>query len=71
MIVSMWYFVGIILLALFVRIHFFLKDVRRQQLEDKLLEDTQALREYERAKMEAEIEAQELELKRMQSKKKE
>lgn len=54
----MWAFIGIMLFFLFIRIHIFLKELRRRQLKDKLLEDEQALAEYARWKMEQEIKEQ-------------
>lgn len=51
----MYIIIGIMILLTFIKVHQFLKDLRRKQLQDKLLEDNQALAEYARWKMEQEI----------------
>ena len=51
----MYVIIGIMILLTFIKVHQFLKDLRRKQLQDKLLEDNQALAEYARWKMEQEI----------------
>ena len=57
-----------IIISITIVIHFFLKSIKRQHLQDRLLEDQQAITEYERFKMEQEIKQLEEENKKLRKK---
>lgn len=54
-----------IIISITIIIHFTLKSIKRRHLQDRLLEDQQAITEYERFKMKQEIKRLEEENKRL------
>lgn len=64
-------FIIICIIIVTISLHKLLKGWWRQIKKDRLLDDTQALREYERAKMEAEIEELKKEVKELKKDKEE
>ena len=57
-------FIAFCIIIVTISLHKLIKGWWRQNKKDRLLDDTQALKEYERAKMEAEIEELKKELKK-------
>lgn len=64
-------FIGIIIVIITIALHKLLIGLWRTIKKDRLLDDTQVLREYERAKMEAEIKELKEEIKKVKNKEEE